>query len=182
MASMKQTDRELTARDVMQTEVVSIAPEASIRDLVQMLTDQGISGVPVIDARRRILGVVSATDVMQLAAHEAEIPAGHLSWEPVLLPEEADQEDGASYFMMPESRVRFTSPSPDATSESAFDRTRVRDIMTAVAFTVRPEDSVQELVRLFVRGRIHRVLVVEGGVLHGIATPFDVLRAQLDQG
>jgi len=180
MTPSLQTIRDLTARDMMQTAVVSIAPDASIRDLVQLLTEEGISGAPVIDERRRILGVVSSTDVMQFSAHEAEIPAGQLSWEPVLLPEEMDQEDGSSYFLLPESRVRFTAPSPDASSESAFDRTRVRDIMTPVAFTVDPGDPAAELVRLFVRGRIHRVLVVERGVLRGIVTPFDVLRAQLD--
>lgn len=172
-------DRAATARDVMQLRVVSIGPDATVRELVQLLADEGISGVPVLHPTGRILGVVSATDVMSLAAHETEIPSGQLSWEPVLLPEEADQEDGASYFLLPESRVRFTSPLPDAAAEAAFDHVRVREIMTPVAFTVRPSDRLEDVVRLFVRGRIHRVLVVDDGMLLGIITPFDVLRAQL---
>jgi CBS domain-containing protein len=166
----------LTARDIMQRHVVAIPPGASVRELVQVLTEEGISGVPVLDPKGKVLGVVSATDVMQLAAHDAEIPAGQVSWEPILLPEEADQEDGASYFLWPESRVRFTAPSPAAASESTFDTYLVREIMTPVAFTVAPNASLAEVVRLIVRGRIHRVLVVEDGMLLGIVTPFDILR------
>jgi CBS domain-containing protein len=174
-------DRALTAREVMQFHVVSIQPDATVRELVQLLDEEGITGVPVLNRGGRILGVVSATDVMRLAAHEMEIPAGQPSWEPVLLPEEADQEDGASYFLLPESRVRFTAPFPEAASEATFDRIQVREIMTPVAFTVRPTDLVADIVRLFVNGRIHRVLVVENGLLLGIVTPFDVLRAQLGE-
>jgi CBS domain-containing protein len=170
----------LTARDIMQRHVVSIHPEASVRELVQVLTEKGISGVPVLDRRGKVLGVVSATDVMQLASHDTEIPAGQLSWEPVLLPEETDQEDGFSYFLLPESPVRFSAPSPDAASELTFDRVRVSEIMTPVAFNVGSNARIAEVLQLFVRGRIHRVLVVDGGLLLGIITPFDILRALAD--
>jgi CBS domain-containing protein len=180
-AAVETPNRVLTARDIMQYHVISVSPEATVRQLVQELVEEGISGVPVLNRNGRILGVVSATDVMRIAAHESEIPAGQLSWEPVLLPEEADQEDGASYFLLPESRVRFTAPFPDATTESTFDRFQVKDIMTPVAFSVPPSATIQEMVQLFVRGRIHRVLVVDKGMLLGIVTPFDILRTQVEE-
>jgi CBS domain-containing protein len=174
-ASLK-LDTTLRARDLMQYHVVSVGPEATVRQLVQLLTEKGVSGAPVLDRHGKILGVVSTTDVMRLAAHEAEVPAGQSSWEPVVLPEEADQEDGPSYFLLAESPVRFTAPFPEAVSESTFDRYQVREIMTPVAFMVPPSATIPELIRLFVRGRIHRVLVVEKGMLLGIVTPFDILR------
>lgn len=172
--------RAQTVRDVMQFHVVTVPPRATVRELIQILSEEGISGAPVLDPHGKILGVVSATDVIRLAAHEAEIPAGQLSWEPALLPEEQDEDDGASYFALPETPVRFTAPVPGAAAETAFDRYRVEDIMTPVAFSVAPDASLQEVVQLFVRGRIHRVLVVDRGMLLGIATPFDVLGALFD--
>jgi CBS domain-containing protein len=175
-AASQALERVQSVQDIMQHHVVTIGSEATVRDLVQVLSDAGISGAPVVNRNGKVLGVVSATDVMRLAAHEAEIPAGQVSWEPVVLPEEADQEDGSSYFMWPESRVRFTAPSPDAASESTFDRFLVREIMTPVAFSVQPNASISEVIRHFVQGRIHRVLVVEKGILLGIVTPLDVLR------
>jgi predicted transcriptional regulator len=57
----------------------------------------------------------------------------------------------------------------------SFDERRVRDVMTPVAFSVRPDDSILELIRFFLRRRVHRALVVERDTLLGIVTPFDLL-------
>jgi CBS domain-containing protein len=49
--------------------------------------------------------------------------------------------------------------------------------MTPVAFSVDPDESLSDLARFFRRGRVHRALVMEDGVLVGVVTPFDVLHA-----
>ena len=60
------------------------------------------------------------------------------------------------------------------------DSVAVADIMTPVAFSVRPGDTVKELADFLVRGRIHRAVVVEDARLLGIVTSGDVLRAVAD--
>lgn len=177
-ATAARTVTRRTVRDIMQPEVVSVRPDMTVRQLIQVLSDEGISGAPVLNEAGEIVGVVSATDVIQLAAHEAEIPSGQLSWEPVLVREEeaGDEEASYAYFAEPETPVRFTSPDADSAVEAGFDDYTVDDIMTPVAFTVRPSDPVGDVVQLLLRGRIHRALVVEDRMLLGIVTPFDVLR------
>jgi CBS domain-containing protein len=167
--------RPVSVDQIMQYQIVTVPPEATVRELVQTLIEEGISGAPVVDAKGEILGVVSATDVLRLATSEAEIPAGQVSWEPLLLEEEAD-DASSSYFTQPDSGPAFTVPIGNVHVESSFDELTVREIMTPIAFSVAPRDVVGDVVRMMVRGRIHRVLVVEDGVLRGIVTPFDVLR------
>lgn len=54
--------------DLMQTNVKSIAPDAPIVDLVHMLADLRVSGLPVVDESAHVIGVVSAADVLREAA------------------------------------------------------------------------------------------------------------------
>ncbi|HEX7241039.1 MAG TPA: CBS domain-containing protein [Longimicrobiaceae bacterium] len=159
-------------RDIMQTPVLTIPPGATIRELVHLLVEHSITGVPVVDGRRRIVGVVSATDVLRFSEHEAEIPAGQLAWAPAALREEAEREG--------ELLAAFTDPDLGSVPEAGLDACAVRDIMTSTAFTVSPADSVADVAEVLLRGRIHRALVVEKGELLGIVTPFDVLRAVFD--
>ena len=39
-----------TAGDIMQTNVITIGPEATVRELAQLLSENNISGAPVTDA------------------------------------------------------------------------------------------------------------------------------------
>lgn len=57
-------------------------------------------------------------------------------------------------------------------------RTSASDIMTAPVVTVRPEDSVDDCVRLMEQHQIRRVLVVDGeGLCCGVVSQADIARA-----
>ena len=55
---------ELTARDIMKTEVVTIGPEATVRELADLLAETKVSGVPVVDTEMHVVGVVTEGDVI----------------------------------------------------------------------------------------------------------------------
>jgi CBS domain-containing protein len=55
---------EIAVGSVMTRDVVSVAPETSFRELVAIMTKHGISAVPVVDGRRRPIGVVSEADIL----------------------------------------------------------------------------------------------------------------------
>ncbi|HUE77102.1 MAG TPA: CBS domain-containing protein [Longimicrobiales bacterium] len=123
-------------RDAMELTVVAVVPEMTVRELMQVLAEHDISGVPVLDREGKVIGVVSMTDVLRLGAREAL----------------------------------------DGDGPCRFDRALARDIMTPVSFTLDPTDTLDTAVRFLVRGRIHRALVMQNGMLHGIITPLDVLQ------
>jgi CBS domain-containing protein len=155
-------------RDIMQPHVVTVSPVMAVRELVQVLAKSRISGAPVVAANGDILGVVSATDVLTLAAY------GNHN-EPFRGPfdeEGADDEETAAYFRAPETAFVF-----DANRSEHVGEYQVKDIMTPAAYAVKSEDTIPELARFLLRGRIHRALVVDNGKLVGIVTTFDVLHA-----
>ncbi len=164
--------------EIMQTRVVTVTPDTSVRELLRRMVDSQISGLPVVSEEGEILGVVSTTDVVRLGAEAADAPPGKLSWEPLAVPpEELDEESVTPFFAGSED---WGFPTPDqarAVQEGIFDDYSVSDIMTPAAFTVHPRDTVESVAKFLLQGRIHRALVVEDEQLRGIVTTFDLLRA-----
>lgn len=174
-----------SVRDIMQSDVVTIRVDDSARSLARLLADEEISGVPVVDAGGRVVGVASTTDLVRLAAGDAEISLADATLAPArdrgadLSEEELDDalEADPYGFFLPED-----APFPGAAffeqlPESTFDRATVAEVMTPVSFSVSPDADVTDLCSYLVRGRIHRALVMEDGELLGIVTSHDVLEA-----
>lgn len=145
----------MRARELMSTPVVTIHPEASLKDLAELMVAHQVSGVPVVDRGGVLMGVVSESDVMEkiegAAAEEAE--AGL----PRLLTVLAKALDGSS---KPTART-------------------VADLMTTRVVTAGPETTVQELVHLMITYDINRIPIVEAGRLVGIVTRADILRTMV---
>ncbi|HEX6135521.1 MAG TPA: CBS domain-containing protein [Longimicrobiales bacterium] len=71
--------RPRTVSDLMTRDLVTIAPDASIRDLIRVLREHGIGGMPVVDRDGTVLGTVSSSDVLWLATGEAEGTTGFVT-------------------------------------------------------------------------------------------------------
>jgi CBS domain-containing protein len=57
-----------TVRDIMQSEVLAVVPEMTVRELIHLLLEERISGAPVLGPTGKVLGVVSSTDVLRMTA------------------------------------------------------------------------------------------------------------------
>ena len=53
-----------TVESVMTTDVVTVEPQTTFKEIVQLLDDRRISAVPVVDADGTPLGVVSEADLL----------------------------------------------------------------------------------------------------------------------
>jgi CBS-domain-containing membrane protein len=56
--------RHRSVEDVMTRDVVSVASDASYREVVDVLMNSGMSAAPVVDAGGHVLGVVSEADLL----------------------------------------------------------------------------------------------------------------------
>lgn len=104
--------------DLMQKEVRSIAPDASVGELVRALADSRVSGLPVVGPSGRVIGVASATDVLQASAEKDDAAAQaslfeHTTVKDIMTPNprviepEADVREAAKHMLYTEVRRLF---------------------------------------------------------------------------
>jgi CBS domain-containing protein len=141
----------MRVREIMSEKVLTIGPETPLRDVAAILAAHGISGLPVCDAERRVMGVVSEADILFKEHDPLEgRRGGPLAW----------LADGTL-----------------ATAVAKADARTARDAMTTPPITVRPHQSVAEAARVMTERRINRLPVVKDNVLVGIVTRADLVRA-----
>ena len=52
------------ARDVMTTKIITIGPEESLLDAMQLLVCREISGMPVVDQDQKMIGIITEKDIL----------------------------------------------------------------------------------------------------------------------
>jgi CBS domain-containing protein len=142
--------------ELMTRDVLSVPPDASVRDVAKLMLERRISGVPVVDAEGRVLGVVSEGDLIRRP--ELETDRTGRGW--------------LNIFVSDEERARDFVKSHGR---------RAREVMTQPAVCVAPDTALDEAVRIMEHDRIKRLPVVEHGRLVGLMTRADVVRALLER-
>ena len=54
----------LTARDIMNPEVITVREDQSVRELAELFLNRRISGAPVVDNQGRVTGIVTESDLI----------------------------------------------------------------------------------------------------------------------
>ncbi len=54
----------MRARDIMTHDVITIGPDASIHDAARLLSEYNISGAPVVDEARQMIGIITEADLL----------------------------------------------------------------------------------------------------------------------
>lgn len=167
----------LTLRDIMTTDVVTIGPDATLRQVAEVLAMEGISGVPVV-SDGRVLGVISASDIVDFAASTPNVlPDSPPSRRRVQHGWENEPRPGFySEWAVTGDNIleRFTRQAavPDALQEST-----AKDIMTRSICALQPDTGVHEAAEYMLKVGVHRVLVTEGDDLVGVVSTLDFMRA-----
>jgi CBS domain-containing protein len=60
-----------TAQDIMSTELITIREDDTVEDALKALVNHRITGLPVVDKRGRLIGIISEYDLIrQLSKHK----------------------------------------------------------------------------------------------------------------
>src|SRR5512138_2664970 len=70
----------LTVRDVMSRPPLTVRPETSLKDVARLLVEHRISGLPVVDAGGRVVGVVSEADLLLKEGGAGQVRHRRLAW------------------------------------------------------------------------------------------------------
>ncbi len=142
----------MIASDVMTRNFLSISPDTSVAEAIRLMLDNRISGLPVIDAAGRLVGILTEGDLLRRG--ETGTERHRPRWLEILM-----------------------GPGRLAGEYVRTHGRRVEEIMTRDLVTVTPETSLDEVVGLMERRRIKRVPVLDGDVPVGIVSRADLLRA-----
>jgi len=87
--------------DIMTDRFVAVGPDATIDQAISLLLEHRVSGLPVVDADGKLLGLISELDIIDLvyeADIEASIVGDHMTWDVRVLDAEASLDDAARLF------------------------------------------------------------------------------------
>lgn len=136
--------------DIMNREIVVATPEMSARELAQLLSTHMISGTPVVDSAGRLVGVVSASDLISLQASQG-------------------QSETSGYH-----RDLWLEAQPGG--RDLDESVTVGDLMSHHVFQLEESTPIEEAVDLMLDWYIHRVIVTRKGKLMGVVTTMDLLK------
>ena len=137
----------MLAKDVMKTELVTVGENTPVKEIARKMLDHDISGLPVVNEQREILGVVSELDLMRKQIKPNEPSIWTMIWG--MDPEREKQHRDAIRKYMGKT---------------------AGDVMTAPAMTVEASDSLEKVGNLMFNKKIKRVFVTEGGKLVGVVS------------
>ena len=150
-------------REVMTKKVLALRTSDTLREAVAVFAKNGISGAPVIDDKRRVVGILTEMDILR-RLEIGSMELGH----PVRPAASAAHAGGK------EAGLRFKSLSESLDGAGDIP---VSKVMTAPVVLALPDDLVQEKAALMVHRKIRRLPVVDGkGVLVGILSRKDLIR------
>jgi len=145
----KRTMVEIPVSDLMTRDVVTIDPEANLKEAARRLSGLRISGMPVVDAENRVLGIISEADILSLAG----VKKGH-TFKDVL-------------------RHVLGGPLPVRKKGNT-----VGEVMSSPAITTDPDRDIRAVAAILDEKRIKRLPVVdEEGRLVGVISRADIVRA-----
>lgn len=145
-----------TVADVMSRDPILAAPEMPLNEVIQILAERHISGLPVVDEADKLVGVISETDLM---------------W----------KETGATppaYIMLLDSVIYLQNPAQYERDLHKVLGQTVGEVMSDHPITTTPDCSLREAARLMHDRKIHRLPVVDDAEkVVGILTRGDIVRA-----
>lgn len=148
----------LLAKDLMERAPITVAPEAPLLSVHHLFVEEEIHGAPVVDDEGNVLGVVSTLDLLRAVQDVYEAGATTSTYFREDLP-----YSGPDWLEAPED------------FQDRLNELTAGDIMVRELITVSENDSAAEIARRMRRQRVHRVLVVDEGLLRGLVSTFDLL-------
>ncbi|TAM94961.1 MAG: CBS domain-containing protein, partial [Rhizobiaceae bacterium] len=137
----------MRVKDLMKSNVVTVRPDNSVKYAAQIMLAKGISGLPVVDDRDVLVGIITEGDLLRRSEIGAEISQG----------EKRSVAERAAVFVKNHSW-------------------KVADVMTKGVIAVEEEASAGRVAALMDDHHVKRIPVTREGHLVGIVSRVDLLR------
>ncbi len=149
----------MQAQDIMTREVITVRADTTVDEIAHLLGQRHIGSVPVVDEERRVVGIVSESDVFLK-------PAGILF----------------SAVKLPALFKQWVDPARLAEIYAEAHRHTAADVMTREVICVDVEDEIGHVAWLMAQRDLKHVPVLREGKLAGMLTRADVIRMLAREG
>ncbi len=149
-----------TVRDIMTTEVITVRPETEIVHAARLLVDNKVNGLPVVDERQQVVGIVCQSDLIA-QQKRVRVP---------------------SLFTFLDGYITLASAKQFEREVEKIAASQVRQAMTPEPTCVSPDTAIEEAATLMVEKNYHTLPVVDNGQLVGIVGKEDMLRTIMPEG
>lgn len=144
----------LKARDLMTRDVMTVGPSTTIEELARVLMERKISGVPVVDDKGDLIGVVTENDLIS-RNKRLHIP---------------------TVVRLFDAFIMLGSPGKIENEIKKIAATTVADIYTRDIITVTEETSIEDIATIMSEKKVHLVPVVEGRKIKGVIGKMDLIK------
>jgi CBS domain-containing protein len=138
-------------KDLMKTGVVTVAPDTSVKHAAQIMLEKKVSGLPVVDDRHTLVGMITEGDLLRRREICPQTPGG-------------SSENG---------KRSLAERAADFVKSHSW---KVADVMTKGVIAVDEEAPVSRVAALMENHHIKRIPVTREGRLVGIVSRVDLLR------
>lgn len=146
----------MNVSDIMSSPVFSIKQDATVEDAAKLMCDKNVSALPVVDGDNKVVGILTESDFV---GKDANIPHALAS---------IKQLFGSVHNFTDVERIYKD------TKTKTVDK-----VMSKNVKTIESSADINSLVSLMANSERKRVPVVEGGVLKGMVTRKDLVKAFL---
>jgi len=156
------TIQHLTAAEMMSDNIVTVPPEASLRDAMLLMHDACVSSLPVVDEEDRCLGVISVRDILNCEVERERAEA-------------LQPGPGVGSYYDPDTdtweHVALVGDPSDLPNRE------VREVMTEQVIFVHPSAPVLDVAEAMVSQGLHHILVIGADRrLHGVISSLDFVK------
>lgn len=144
-----------TARDMMTSDPVTVDPTTPVKDAARLMAERGIGALPVVD-EGRLVGIVTEGDLIMQDVRVEFPTAFHLL-------------DGL--ILYPPTLARFETELRKSVAAT------VGEIMTPDPVTVDASAGIEDVATLLAEKDVSRLPVMDDGVVIGVVSKSDVVRA-----
>ena len=150
----------MLAKDIMTTEVVTVQPDNTVEEVIKLLLDNRISGIPVVNEDQEVLGMVTEADLM-VRTQKLHVP---------------------SFIQILGGVIYLDDPAEFKEELKKSVAVKVADMMTEFPMTVEEDTTVEDIATIMSDEGVNRVPVVKDGKLIGIISRADIIRSLARKG
>ena len=144
----------MRAKDVMTRDLISVTPDATVLQAARLMLQHHISGLPVVDASGKLVGILSEGDFLR--RRETATQRRRSRWLEFLM-----------------------GPGKIASEYTQSHGSKVAEVMTSDVRTVGEDTDLEKIVELMEKHRIKRVPVMRDDKIVGIVTRSNLMHAMV---